>query len=171
MKKLEDQVEEKVEGMVEHQLNFRERAMIIDAARAFCSQKEHGEYKNIIKLERVRRLLDHEEVLKFQEDLQEDANTKVREWGQHRNAWIEAQNALLDPKASPEAKAIAKKISDPGKAPTITKATQRGKTRRFLILPKIEVWIVECLKVMQWNPEISEDVEILFDKYAIKIED
>ena len=171
-------------GCVERLLNFRERNLLIGAARDYCGKvdrhgnKEHGDYKNQSKLDRLAKLVAFSETLEYFEVINDHYEDVVRSWKRARLvyvAWMNLNSGLIKPEdfkrefpaVDPE-KGVAKPAL---RMPEATPKEMRGDERAFYFPSKLDVWVQDLLRVVTFEPLAAEYAVELCSKFGIKDED
>ena len=165
------------EGCVTRTLNFRERNLIVGACR-FYVKGEKGKYKGQFKVDRVGKLLSFEETLDYFNMMNDSQAENLFKWQEQRQAYV-AYRMMKG--GMMKAEDFAKQFPDldldecppkpPVKQPELTHEEERGKPREFHIPSKLDVFIQDALKDMEWNPDWSKYVVELMVKYGISPED
>jgi len=166
-------------GCVERILNYRERNLLIGAARDYCGKKEHSDYKGQAKLDRLTKLICFQETLDYFDVLTDHYDEAVREWKSTRrkyNAWKDLKAGLYK---DPDNFTRDFPDVDPGKgiekpanrAPEITPKESRGEERSFYFPSKLDAWVQDVLKAAVWQALAAEYAVELCSKFGIKDED
>ena len=166
-------------GCVERTLNFRDRNLLIGAARDYCGKKEHGDFKNQAKLDRLTKLMCFQETLDYFEMLTDHYDDATREWRSARrkyNAWKDLRSGLYK---DPDSFKRDFPDIDPGKgaekpplrAPEMTPKETRGEERAFYLPSKLDAWVQDVLKGAVWNALAAEYAVELCSKFGLKDED
>jgi len=165
-------------GCVERTLNYRERNLLIGAARDYCGGKEHADYKNQSKLSRLSKLISFEETLEYFEMMTDHYEDAQHEWRRAKLAYNALRN-LRDGlikledfrKQHPSLQPDQELVKPPVRAPEMTPQEMRGEERVFYLPSKLDVWVQDVLKVAAWQPLAAEYAVELCAKFGVKDED
>lgn len=165
------------EGHVVRTLTFRDRNLIVGACK-FYVKGEKGKYKGQFKVDRVSKLLCFEETLDYFNMMNDSQAENLFKWQEQRQAYVAfrmMKGGML------KVEDFAKQFPDldidecppkpPIKQPDLNDEEQRGKPREFHIPSKLDVFIQDALRDMEWNPDWSKYVVELLTKYGISPEE
>ena len=161
-------------GTVKRTLNFRDRNMLIGAARNWCSRDDQKKLKDQDKLVRLGRIISFDETIEFiamLTDAQEELQRKwVADWRRYK-IWRDFQAGLvaedrLTKDIDPE-KGVQK---PPLVMPENTPDEMRGPARDFFLPSKLDAWAQDAIKAMDWNFNAAEYAVELAEKFGVEIE-
>lgn len=165
------------EGHVVRTLSFRDRNLIVGACK-FYVKGEKGKYKGQFKVDRVSKLLSFEETLEYFNLMNDAQAENLFKWQEQRQAyvmWRSMKGGMM------KVEDFAKQFPDldidecppkpPIQQPDLSHEEQRGKPREFHIPSKLDVFIQDALRDMEWNPDWSKYVVELLVKYGISPEE
>lgn len=165
-------------GCVERVLNYRERNLLIGAARDHCGKKENADFKNQSKLDRLTKLVAFIESLEYFEMLDDHYDDKVREWKSAKRAytaWMNFKAGLLPAeelrKAFPVIDIEKGAPKPPLRQPEMNPQEMRGEERAFYLPSKLDSWVQDLLKTAIWQPLAAEYAVELCGKFGLKDED
>lgn len=165
------------EGHVVRTLSFRDRNLIVGACK-FYVQGEKGKYKGQFKVDRVSKLLCFEETLDYFNMVNDSQAENLFKWQEQRQAyvsWRSMKGGMVKVeefvKQFPDLDLDECPPKPPIRQPELSDDEQRGKPREFHIPSKLDVFIQDALRDMEWNPDWSEYVVELLTKYGISPED
>lgn len=167
-------------GTVARDLNFRDRDMVIAACRESCAKEGKGGHKYQVKLDKLMKLLNVEEVAEYFDMIQDSVEDSAFKWGRLRNNWLNYQQYMSGGISRAELKERAPDVdpsSPPTKPPTRqpepTREELRGKSRVFFVPSKLDAWIQDAVKSATWSvvakdKYLPEYVSELCQKLGIK---
>ena len=164
-------------GCVERVLNFKDRNFIVGACRAYCEREGHKTFKDQKKLDQVTKLLDFETTLDYyavisdrKEDLSvawESAMAKWRTWRRHKEKLVTTEDVR---KVYPELDLEKGVEKPPLRAPDVSAEDERGKESSFYFPSKLDVWVQDALRAMDWTTVMTTYAVELCEKFGIKDE-
>lgn len=146
-------------GYVERSFTMQERRLIVIAGSAYANG---GDFKKARRLSELKAVLAYSAVTDYFESLSEAYEDRGRDWSKETNlyrsvlGWKAGSLSLQElvekfPEIDarhPENIRIPKKPAY--KAPQQTVEETQGPARKFFIHPKLEIFIAQSLKAMQW---------------------
>lgn len=164
-------------GHVERVLNFKDRNFIVGACRVYCEKDGHKTYKDQKKLDQVTKLLDFETTLDYYaviSDRTEELNlawesslAKWRAWKRYKEKLISTEEIR---KVYPELDLEKGIEKPPSRAPEIPADEQRGKDSSFYLPAKLDVWVQDTLRMMDWTTVMTPYAVELCEKFGVKDE-
>ena len=165
-------------GCVERTLNFRERNLLVGAARDYCEKKEHGDYKSQAKLARLSKLISFEETLDYFEMIDDHYNDAGQVWRRDKSIWTALRNLkdglvnLEDFRKQFPTVDVDKKMDKPPlRRPEASPKEMRGEDKVFYFPSKLDVWVQDVIKAAIWQPLAAEYAVELCEKFGINDED
>jgi hypothetical protein len=161
-------------GCVERVLNYRDRNLLVGACRAFCSKDGHKGFKDQAKLDKVSKIVLFDETLDYfdmiDESLEDEtrrwqrAKTRHKMWKDHKAGLVKAEDVKrlfpdADPDAEPEKPSFRQPVTGPKES--------RGDERPFHFPSKVDAWIQDALKAMEWSPFAAEYAVELCSKFGL----
>jgi hypothetical protein len=164
-------------GCVERILNFKDRNFIVGACRAYCEKEGHKGFKDQKKLDQVTKLLNFEATLDYNaavgdhgEELTlawEAATARWKLWRRYKEKLITADEIR---KTYPDLDLERGVEKPPLRAPEISAEEQRGKDSTFYIPSKLDAWVQDALRAMDWTTVMTRYAVELCEKFGIKDE-
>lgn len=172
-------------GHVERVLNYKDRHLILLACASAVSgtrDKKSGDYKAMVKLDKVKKLLGFEAVEEYFETIDDSVADKNAAWTRATNLYgtfemvktgavsrkqfadrfpdVDFDSLLREPPKKPSLK-----------VPQASPDEKRGKISTFYVPAKLDVFIESSLKEMSWGTGDAEYVVELAEKYELPLED
>ena len=171
-----DAPEKKVpEGCVVRNLTMRDRNLIIGACRTYIRGENKGKHKNQFKVDRILKVLLEQETVDYFLMINDSQAENLFKWQEARQAYVSFRMMKGGMVKTEE---FAKSFPDVDvdecppkpslKQPELTKDDQRGPAREFYIPAKLDTFIEEALRDMEWGAVGSEQVVELLQKYSIE---
>ncbi len=165
-------------GCVERILSFKDRNNLYGACRAFCAKDGHKGFKDQAKLDRLNKIINFEETLEYFAMIDDNLEDEILAW-QHSvrvyKLWKEYRVGII------KAEDLRKQVPDinleegPLKPALLQPQSKpedlRGKERSFYLPSKLDVWVQEAIKQMDWSPFVAMYTVELFEKFGIKEEE
>lgn len=165
-------------GCVERVLNFRDRNLLIGACRAFCAKDGHKGIKDQSKLDRMNKLISFDETLEYIAMLDDAQEELTREWTRDKGkykAWRDYQEKIVTAeavlKAFPGMDLDKGAVKPPLRMSENSPEEMRGKERAFYLPSKLDSWVQDAVRAMEWSPFAAEYAVELCAKFGIKGED
>lgn len=178
-----DQVEAKKqeksvpEGCVTRTLSMRDRNLILGACRTYVKGENRGKHKNQFKVDRIVKCLLEQETVDYFLMINDSQAENLFKWQEQRQAYVAfrmMKGGMIKPeefaKSFPDIDMDECPPKPPIKQPELTKDEQRGPTREFYIPSKLDAFIEEALRDMEWGAIGSEQVVELMERYGIEAE-
>jgi hypothetical protein len=161
-------------GHVERHLTMQDRNMIVGAALALCQHKDHKKLKDQRRLEAVKRLLKFDETLDYfamvNDSLEEEqarwegARERYRLFRKWKEGGLKTEDFRKDYPGIDLGEGPPK---PPLRGPEMSPQDKRGPERPFFLPAKLDAWIEEALREMDWDTPMSEGSVELAEKYGI----
>lgn len=165
------------EGHVTRTLSCRDRNLIIGACRAYVKGESRGKHKNQFKVDRVIKLLIEPETTEYFSMINDAQAESLFRWQEARQAYVAfrmMKGGMIKPeefsKTFPDLDVDECPTKPSIQQPRLTEDEQRGPTREFHIPSKIDAFIEEALRDMEWGSIGSEQVVELMERYGIDAE-
>lgn len=165
-------------GTVERRLNFKDRNYLVGAARAYCEKEGHKGFKDQRKLEQLKKLVDFESTLDHSAEITEAIEEMTAEWQSAKvmhTTWSRYKKGILTPD---QVKEMKRQYPDmdlengppkpPVRVPEPDPAYMRGPESVFYFPSKLDAWVQEALKVMEWPTTFTQYCFELFEKFQIE---
>jgi hypothetical protein len=161
-------------GTVKRTLNFRDRNLLIGAARNWCSRDGQKKLKDQDKLVRLAKLVYFEETLEYIAmiaDAQEEVERKWRaDWKRYK-LWRNFQEGLISEEELTKDVDRENGVPKPTLLmPEITPAEMRGRSRDFFFPSKLDAWAQNAVEGMDWNFNAAEYAVELAEKFGVEVE-
>lgn len=147
-------------GCVERILSMRDRNLIVGACVSYCAKEGKRKVKEQVNLERVKRLFRFEETVEYfalMNDAVDDAKVvwdgarkKYRVWLALREGALKVSDVV---KEYPTFDLDVEPMKPSPVAPKIKAEELVGPTSTFHIPAKLDVWISDALRDMEWPTE------------------
>lgn len=166
--------QEQPPGTVRRVLNFRDRNLLVGAARSWCARDDQKKLKDQDKLIRLGRLISFDETLEYMAmltDAQEELQRKwLSDWNRYR-LWRNFQAGLITADDLAKGTDIDKGVPKPALVmPENTPAEMRGPSRDFFLPSKLDAWVQDAIRGMEWNFNAAEYAVELAEKFGVEIE-
>ena len=162
------------EGCVVRNLSFRDRNLIIGSCRVYVKGENRGKHKNQFRVDRVCKILLEQETVDYFLMINDAQAENLFKWQEGRQAYVAfrmMKGGMLKPeefvKNFPGLDMDVCPQKPPVQQPKLTEDEQRGKVREFYIPAKIDAFIEEALRDMDWGTLGSEQVVELLQRYRI----
>lgn len=167
------------DGCVTRMLNFRDRNLIVGACRVYA-KGERGKYKGQFKVDSVVKLMSFDETTEYYNMINDAQAENLFRWQEQRQAYVAfrawkggmmkvedliKQFPDLDLDECPEKPKVDQ--------PRLTPDEERGPAREFHIPSRLDTFIQDALRDMDWSAVSlfgSEFVVDLMTKYGFKAE-
>jgi hypothetical protein len=160
-------------GCVERILSFRDRNFIIGACRAFCEKDGHKGFKDQAKLSRLNKLLAFEETLEYFAEFDDTLEDLVRAWTRQKRMYklrrdVE-EGVVKAGEFEKEFPGIAlESVEKPTlRPPENSKEDMKGAESHFYLPSKLDVWVQDALRAMEWNWSAAEFSVDLCAKFGV----
>lgn len=164
-------------GCVERILNVKDRNFIVGACRVYCEKEGHKGFKDQKKLDQVTKLLNFEATLDYNavvndhgEEITlawESATARYRAWRRYKEKLLTAEEIR---KTYPDLD-LEKGVEKPAlRAPEIPPEMQRGQDSTFYFPAKLDVWVQDALRAMDWTTVMTQYAVALCEKFGMKDE-
>lgn len=147
-------------GCVERRLNMYDRRLIMQAVVVYLGKDNRNDIKGANKKERIRKLLNYSDVEEYFDLLSDSYSERVESWN---DAWKRYNDAKKAGSPLPD--------KPPRKAPEPMDEELRGPESKFHIPSKLDVLILDAIKAMQWDLNLSKFVEELREKLGLPADD
>lgn len=165
-------------GTVERALNCKERTLIIEACRQYCRKDGKGDSKAQSRLYRTMQIISYQEAVDYFAGLEDKLEDMAYDWQRAKNTWVAWKNYLSGALTMDAVKKMIPRFDesrDPEKPshgkPMLTSTELRGETRPYYFPSKIDAWLQDILKAVNWDPLHAEFVTELCGKFGIKEDD
>lgn len=162
-------------GCVERILNFKDRNFIVGACRAYCEKEGHKTFKDQKKLDQITKLLNFEATLDYYamiNDQTEDMNLAWESSTAKWRAWRRWKEKLLSTdeirKTYPDLDLERGVEKPPSRAPEIPAEEHRGKDSTFYLPSKLDAWVQDALRAMDWATVMTAYVVELCEKFGVR---
>src|ERR1043166_7934111 len=171
-------VERKVPaGCVERIPNVRARNFIVGACRAYCEKEGHKGFKDQKKLNDITKLLNFDATLEYNAVVNDQNEERVLAWEAATamyKAWRRFKEKLIPAeemrKNYPDLN-LERGIEKPSlRVPELSPEEQRGQDSTFYLPSKLDAWVQDALRAMDWNTVMTMYSVELCEKFGIKDE-
>jgi hypothetical protein len=160
-------------GCVERVLTVRDRNMIVGACMTYVEKNKS--LKDMRMLVKVKEALDFEETVEYFAQLDASITEAVEEWQRariKRKLWLDWRAGILqteDLKRQFPNFDFEKEPPKPSPMPPkATEEEKRGPERTFYIPAKLDAWIEDALRAMEWETRHAEGGVAVSEKYGIE---
>lgn len=166
------------EGCVERTLTMRDRNAIVGACEAYCQKEGHKGLLDQTRLNKIKKLLNWDETLEYFAMLDDALDEEVRIWRREKSQYklwrdyraglVTAQDVkraypTLDLEAEPEKPSL--------REPELKPDEKRGPKKAVHLPSKLDAWVQDCLKSMQWLVKMDELAVEVCEKFGIRSDD
>jgi hypothetical protein len=160
-------------GCVERVLTVRDRNMIVGACMAYVEKNKS--LKDMRMLVRVKEALDFEATVEYFAQLDASITEAVEEWQRariKRKLWLDWRAGILREedirRQLPNFNLDEEPPKPPARPPQASAEEKRGPERTFYIPAKLDAWIEDALRAMEWEARHAEGGVAVAEKYGIE---
>jgi hypothetical protein len=166
------------EGCTERTVTMRDRNSIMGACQAYCQKDGHKGLLDQTRLNRIKKILNWDETLEYFAMIDDSLDDEIRIWKRAKNQhklWKDYRAGLIKAedvkKTYPDLDLEGEFKKPPLREPELKPEDKCGPKKVVYLPSKLDAWVQDALKAMEWLPKMEELAVEVCAKFGIKSEE